>query len=109
MKTIRFTFDNLNLVVDSLKSAGSYRVVGMVQDAVLEEAQTLDKCFHRGMFNLPGHFAPVIKSLLNFLPVAEVIHDYGHIVMSFAEGDFVDGQHPQIMTIVPPSSPGPLD
>ena len=41
MKAVRFTFDNLDLVVDSLEPAGSYGVVGMVQDTVLEETQTL--------------------------------------------------------------------
>ena len=42
MKTVGFTLDKLDLVIDTFESAGADRVVDMVQDPILEKAKSFD-------------------------------------------------------------------
>ena len=79
MKAISLTFNNLDFIVDSFQSAGSDRIISVIQDAILEKTQPSDKCLDRAMLNLPGHSAPIIESPFNFPTVAVVIKQLGII------------------------------
>jgi hypothetical protein len=70
METVSLTFDDLDLVVGPFEFAGAYGVVGMVEDAIFEESQTIYERFHRRMINLFGHAAPVVQGGLDPLAVA---------------------------------------
>lgn len=73
MKTIGFTFDDLDLVISPFEFAGAYGAVGMVEDAVLKETQTVDERLHRHMVNLFGHAAPVIQGGFDLRAVAGIV------------------------------------
>jgi len=55
MKAIRFTLNNLDLVIDAFEPTGANGVIRMVQDAVGMALQLFDKRRHGRMAYLGSH------------------------------------------------------